>query len=175
MADLPRSGLRHRTLDLAGDILLVIGAIGILVMLGLTTVGVFWRYVLNNPIFGLQDVTSMTSAVVVACAVAFAAVANAHITVNIMPKHFGRPTRRVTDLIARGSGTAILAIAAYALIKKGSCGMACGQITGNLSIAHGPFYMILAAALAFFSLILAIQLIAGLRHWRSEDPNEPVT
>lgn len=160
--------------QLIGFALVIIGAVGILVMLGVTVVSVFWRYVLSDPIFGLQDVTSMTSAVVVACAVSYGAVTNGHITVNIIPSHFGRKIRRLTDLVARASGAIILGLASYSLIKKGGCGLPCGQITSNLSIGHGPFYMVLAASMALFCLVLIIHIIVGLRNWRGDDPNEPV-
>ncbi|WP_342078647.1 TRAP transporter small permease [Yoonia sp. SS1-5] len=165
----------QRLLDQFGHLFVLVGAIGILVLLALTAIGVFWRYVLNDPIFGLQDLVSMTSAVVVACAVAYGAISNTHITVNIMPAHFGRPVRRVTDVVARGIGVTVLGLSAFALVKKAGCGLACGQITGNLNIAHGPFYLTLAAAMGFFALYQLVQLWAGLMHWRDEDPNEAIS
>ncbi|WP_342074927.1 TRAP transporter small permease subunit [Yoonia sp. SS1-5] len=150
------------------------GALGVIFLVILTAVGVFWRYVLRDPIFGLQDLSSMTATVVAACAVAYAATQNSHVTVNMMPKHFGRPVRRLTDVIARGSGAVILALASAALIKKGGCGLACGNITSNLNIVHTPFYYVLAAALGFYAVYLLVQLIAGLSSWQGEDPNEAI-
>lgn len=159
-------------LDRLSALFAIAGALGVFVLMMLTAIGVIWRYVLVSPIFGLQDVSSMTAAVVAACTVAFGASQKSHITVNIMPKHFGRSVRRVTDVIARGSGVIILTLSAHALIKKGNCGLPCGNVTGNLTIPHAPFYYILAIALGFFALTLAVHVLAGIANWTGEDPNE---
>jgi TRAP-type C4-dicarboxylate transport system permease small subunit len=164
----------QRMLDKIALIFLAAGALGILFLVGLTAVSVFWRYVLNDPIFGVQDLSSMTAAVVAGSAVAYGATQNSHITVNMMPKHFGRRVRRLTDLIARGASTVILVLAASALFKKGGCGLACGNITSNLNILHSPFYYLLAASLGFYAVYLVVQLIAGPSHWGGEDPNEAI-
>lgn len=159
-------------LDRLASLFLGAGAIGVTFLMLLTVVGVFWRYILRDPIFGVQDVSSMTAAVVAACAVAYGATQNSHITVNIMPKLFGRGVRRYTDVFARGAGAVVLAVSAKALVKKGTCGLPCGNVTGNLSLPHGPFYYVLAAALGFFAMYLFVQLLVGVAHWRGEDPNE---
>lgn len=164
----------QRGLDRVAVLFYVTGALGIVTLMAITVVGVVWRYVLNDPIFGLQDLSSMTAAVVAASAVVVGAVSNAHITVNIMPKHFGRKVRRITDIVARGLGAGVLILAASSLIKKGGCGLACGNITSNLGIPHGPFYYGLATALGFIAIYLIIQIYAGVLNWQGEDPNEAV-
>ncbi|MBT8474277.1 MAG: TRAP transporter small permease [Alphaproteobacteria bacterium] len=162
----------QRFFDYFGVFFVVVGSLGILALLSLTVVAVTWRYLLNDPIFGIRDVASMISAVVVACAVPYTAICNSHITINVLHSHFRRPVRRLTDLVARGISAGISATATYALIKKAGCGLACGQITSNLNIPHGPFYLVLAAAMAFLSLYLLVQIWVGVMHWHREDPNE---
>ncbi len=39
-------------------------------LVGLTVVSVFWRYLLNDPIFGITDLSRMSLAVIVAGALA---------------------------------------------------------------------------------------------------------
>lgn len=164
----------QRVLDRLGLLFFAAGALGVLVLVILTVIGVFWRYVLRDPIFGLQDLSSMTAAIVAASAVAYGATQNSHITVNIMPQQFGRGVRRFTDIIARGAGAVILTLATWSLIKKGSCGLPCGNITSNLNILHTPFYYVLAGALGFYAIYLVVQLFVGLSHWGGEDPNEAI-
>jgi len=67
----------------------------------------------------------------------------------------------------------VTAIAAYALFAHGSCGLACGAVTGSVSIPHRPFYYALGASLVTYGLLLATQLLVGLAAWNAEDPNEP--
>ena len=62
----------------------LIGAISIIALMSVTVVAVFWRYILNSPIFGIEDISTMTLTVVVAASVAYAAYQNAHVSVNVI-------------------------------------------------------------------------------------------
>jgi TRAP-type C4-dicarboxylate transport system permease small subunit len=148
------------------------GGIAIVALVGITMVGVFWRYVLNKPIFGIEDVSTMALTIVVAASVAYGAHHRAHVSVNIITMVAGRRFTRITDLLSRGLGVAMLAVATYALVKKGGCGLPCGAITNNLSIVHTPFYYVLALAIGSYALLLMVQLLIGLAHWGGTDPNE---
>ena len=139
-----------------------------------TVVAVFWRYVLNDPIFGLEDVSTMALTVVVAAAVAFGAHHKAHVGINVIKFFAGRTTTRLTDLLARSVSFSIVGLSTYAVFTKGSCGLECGAITNNLSIVHTPFYYVLGFALLSYTLLLLVQLLMGLAYWNGEDPNEPV-
>ena len=152
----------------------VIGGIGLVVLMGITVVSVFWRYILNDPIFGIEDLSTMTLTIVVASGVAYGAVHGAHISVNVLSMVAGRHLRRISDIVVRGLGAFITGYAAWGLVDKGGCGLPCGAITSNLGIAHPPFYMVLAVAMGSYSLLLVTQLAIGLAHWRGTDPNEAV-
>jgi TRAP-type C4-dicarboxylate transport system permease small subunit len=126
----------------------VIGGLGILALVGLTVVGVFWRYVLNTAIFGLSDITILTAAVVAACAVAYGALHGAHVAITLIDDQFGPKVQPITDLLAHTLSAAILALACYALIDKSACGRLCGDMTDNFAILHRPFYWVLAVSMA---------------------------
>jgi len=150
----------------------VAGGVALVVLMAVTVVSVFWRYVLNDPIFGIEDISTMTLTIVVACGVAYGAIHGAHISVNVLSMVAGRRATRVTDLLVRGLGAFIVGYAAWGLVEKGSCGLPCGAITSNLGIGHPPFYMVLALAMGSYAVLLATQFRIGLAHWRGEDPNE---
>ncbi|GAA3855083.1 TRAP transporter small permease [Celeribacter arenosi] len=154
------------------NVFAVIGGLGLIVLMGITVVSVFWRYALRDPIFGVGDLSSMTLAVVVSAGVAYGAVYGAHITVNIIAAILGRKLTRLTDVVVRGFGGSICAYAAYALAKKGSCGLSCGLTTENLVIPKMPFYFMLSAAMAVVAALTFYHLIVGLQHWAGADPNE---
>ena len=126
----------------------VIGGLGILVLVGLTVVGVFWRYVLNAAIFGLTDITVLTASVVAACAVAYGALHGAHVAITLIDDHFGPRTLRAVDVVAHVMSAAILALACFALIDKSGCGRLCGDMTDNFAVLHRPFYWVLALSMA---------------------------
>lgn len=159
-------------LGLLAGLFAVAGALAIMVLMGVTVISVFWRYVLHAPIFGIEDISSMALTVVVAGAVAWGARQGSHISVNVLSFFGGRRVTRVTDLITRALGVGIVGFAARALYLSGGCGKPCGGMTNNLGIVHIPFYYLLSLAMAFYAVLLLVHLIIGLAHWQGEDPNE---
>ncbi|MDE0258566.1 MAG: TRAP transporter small permease subunit [Gammaproteobacteria bacterium] len=151
----------------------VAGGVALAVLLGITVAEVFWRYVLNDSLLWIEDVSTMSLAVVAAAAVAYGAREGSHVCVNLIARFAGRRVTRVTDAIARLLGVGAVAVAAYALFVHGSCGLPCGAVTGSVSIPHLPFYYALGASLAAYGLLLLSQLLLGFAVWNAEDPNEP--
>ncbi len=151
----------------------VAGGVALAVLLGITVAEVFWRYVLNDSLLWIEDVSTMSLAVVVAAAVAYGAREGSHVCVNLIARFAGRRVTRVTDAVARLLGVGATAAAAYALFVHGSCGLPCGDVTGSVSIPHLPFYYALGASLAAYGLLLLSQLLLGFAVWHAEDPNEP--
>lgn len=148
------------------------GAAGILMLLGVTVVAVFWRYILNAPIFGIEDLSIVTLTVVAAGSVCYGARKGAHISINIISFFFFRRTTRVTDTIMRVLVAGISFLAAYALVTK-ACGIEKACITSNLAIEHRPFFYVLAAAMALYGANVTVHLAMGLAHWNEpHDPNE---
>lgn len=151
----------------------IAGALGVGVLVMIILVAVFWRYVLNDPLFGIDDISVMVLAVVAACSVAYGARNNAHVSVNIITRFFGRSTTRYTDAIMRVLALGIAGLAAYALATH-ACGFEQACITENLNIEHTWFYYVLCGALAFYAMHILVQLLVGLLHWNDDDPNEAV-
>ena len=152
----------------------VVGGIALAMLLGITVAEVLWRYVLNDSLPWTEDVSTMSLAVVVAAAVAYGAGEGSHVCLNLIARFAARRVTRVTDAIARLLGLGVTALAAYALFVHGSCGPPCGDVTGNVSIPHTPFYYVLGASLAVYGCLLASQMLLGFAVWNGDDPNEPV-
>jgi TRAP-type C4-dicarboxylate transport system permease small subunit len=154
-------------------LLAFVGAGAIIFLTLVTVVAVFWRYVLNDPIFGIEDLSAMGLSVVVAGSIAYGATRGAHISVNVLGYFAGRRLTRWTDAITRALSVAVVGLAAYALAFKGSCGIKCGAFTANLFIAHQPFYYLLAVAMGSYCLLLFLHLVRGLLSFSAPiDPNE---
>ncbi len=152
----------------------VVGGLALATLLGITVAEVLWRYLLNDSLAWAEDVSTMSLAVVVAGAIAYGAGEGSHVCVNLIARFTARRVTRVTDAIARLLGLGVTALAAYALFVHGSCGPPCGDVTGNVSIPHTPFYYVLGVSLAAYGCLLASQLLLGFAVWNAEDPNEPV-
>lgn len=148
------------------------GSVGIVVLLCVTVVAVFWRYVLNAPIFGIEDISIVTLTVVAAGSVAYGGRKGAHVSINLLTYFWGRKVTRFTDALMRFAVAAISLLAAYALVTK-ACGMQKACITSNLAIEHEPFFYVLAAAMGLYGLNVAVHLAIGLVHWNApRDPHE---
>lgn len=149
-----------------------LGGVMLFALAAVTIVSVFFRYILRDPIFGVADISTMVMTLVVATSIIWAALNKGHVAVNVLPMVLGRRASRITDLAGRLVSFGILAVAAYALADKGSCGLPCGAITSNLAIPHPPFYFVLSAAMGFTALWVFLQILIGLVHWKGTDPNE---
>jgi TRAP-type C4-dicarboxylate transport system permease small subunit len=167
----PALAAADRWLDRLALALAVLGAAGILVLMAITLVAVGWRYVLNDPIFGIGDLSVMTLTLVAGSAVAYGATQDAHVSVNVIKWFAGRAVTRWTDGVMRALTVGIAALAAYSLFDS-ACGMEKACITGNLSIEHRPFYYFLGVCMAVYALHVLVQLLIGLAHFHGEDPNE---
>ncbi|RMF35527.1 MAG: TRAP transporter small permease [Alphaproteobacteria bacterium] len=147
------------------------GSLAVAGLMLITVVAVIWRYFLNRPIFGIEDISVVTLTVMAAGAVAYGARHRAHVSVDVISHFAGRRIRRLTDLVMRLLALGILALATYALFDK-ACGAEKACITANFSIAHRPFYYGLGLAFGFYALQMLFELIGGILHFTGSDPHE---
>ncbi len=157
---------------LAG-LLAVLGGLGVFALVGITIIAVVWRYGLNDPIFGVSDLSVVTLTFVAGAAVAYGARKNAHVSVNVITYVADRRITRWTDAIMRALTVAIAGLATYALFAK-ACGIEKACITNNFSIEHWPFYYFLGVSLAVYTLHVLVQFLIGLWHFTGDDPHEIV-
>jgi TRAP-type C4-dicarboxylate transport system permease small subunit len=167
------SGRAVDVIDRAARWLAVLGGIAVIALVAITAVAVFFRYVVNDPIFGINDLSRMVLLVIVAGAVPYGGRAGAHVSVDVLGMFGGRAVTRWTDVVVRLLGIVIACFATYGLVKQGLCGVRCGHFTPNLAIPFLPFYMLLALSVGGYALVLLVELIAGLDNFgASEDPSE---
>lgn len=152
--------------------LAIVGAFGIVALMLITVVAVFWRYVVKDPIYGIGDLSVLTLSVVAAASVGFGARHSSHVSVNVITLFFGRRITRYTDIVMRLLTIGMLLVAVYALVDK-ACGFEKACITDNLSIEHRPFFYVLATGMLFYAFHVLWQLLLGLKHFNGKDPNEP--
>lgn len=148
-----------------------IGAAGIVALVAITVVAVFWRYALNDPIFGIEDLSIITLTLVAGGAVAFGGRRGAHVSVDVISYSAGRRITRYTDAVMRVLALGILGLATWALFDK-ACGIEKACITGNFSIEHRPYYYFLGVAMAVYTLQVLVELLTSFVHFNGEDPNK---
>ena len=162
MAGLPALVARFdKGLGWLAGLFAIAGGLGILVLLGVTVVAVFWRYALNAPIFGIEDVSIVTLTIVAAGAVCYGGRKGAHVSIDLIDRFFSARITRFTDAIMSLLACAICLVAVYALITR-ACGLEKACITSNLAIEHRPFFWVLAAAMFVYGVQLGLQFIRAM-------------
>ena len=160
---------RAKTLGIFGAA--IIGAAGIVALVIMTSVGVFWRFALKSPIFGLEDVAIVTLSVVAAASVAYGSLHKAHVSVDVFEGVLGPRLEGMVGIVMRILLVLMLGIAAVALVSS-ACGHERACITSNLSIVHKPIYYVLAGAMGLMTIHYAVEcimMIVGHVEGRSED------
>lgn len=146
-----------------------IGGVAVFVLMLITDAAVVARYFMNDPIFGIEDMSILILTVIVSASVAYSAWTNSHVSVELIELIGENRITRICELAARLVGAGAVCYIAYALTTVGSCGFPCGAATGNLAIEHVPFYFFLAASMAFYFLVLLYQMVFELVRWRDSD------
>jgi len=144
--------------DLVANAFSIVGSIAILSLMLTTIIAVVWRYLLNNPIFGIEDFSILTLSVVAAAAIAYGARKDAHVSVDLITHFANKRVLHVVDVIMRVFVVGMTGFATYALTRQ-ACGLEHACITENLSVEHRPFYYILAAGMAIYFLHSVLELV----------------
>jgi TRAP-type C4-dicarboxylate transport system permease small subunit len=145
-----------RTLERAGEALariaLLAGAAILFVMLALTCVDVFGRYILGAPVNGKTELTRFLMAGLIACALPVVSASREHIAVDLFDAWFTRRAAAardlVIDLIVCGAMSAI----GYWLVFRADRLASRGYVSDFLAIPLAP--------LAYF--VAAMTFVAGL-------------
>jgi TRAP-type C4-dicarboxylate transport system permease small subunit len=144
----------QRVVSRAITIWAAIGGVSLLLLVLLTGVGVFFRYVLNTPINGLRDLSQLLLLFCVSGAIPYAAMRGSHVAVDLLTLTRHPGARRTLSFLIGASSVALLAVMLVALARQGSCGFRCGQFTPDLVIPFWPMY--LALGIGFFLYLLQI-------------------
>lgn len=133
-----------------------IGGVALLLLVLVTGIGVFFRYVLNTPINGLRDITQLLLLLCVSGAIPYAAQRGSHVAVDLLTLTRHPGVRRNVSTLIGASSVALLGVMLVALARQGSCGFRCGHFTPDLVIPFWPMYL----ALGIGFLLYVLQIIA---------------
>ena len=97
-------------LDKAAGALAVLGAAAVVLLVVLTVVAVVFRYLLDDPIFGIDDLSQVGLSLAVAGSIAYGGRIGAHVHVDVLNMVGGRKVTRYTDILARALGAFIVGL-----------------------------------------------------------------
>ena len=148
---------------------IILGGLLLLTLTLLITVDVFMRYVLNDPIFGAQDISILFLISVVSLSIPYTARKGLHIFLELLTPILRPLGNRVADIIMRFSSAGVLGVMVWRLIHSGAEASDFGEQTQLLKLSFEPFYYILAVGFALYAINLVLEAITLMFKDTSQD------
>lgn len=155
LGDIPERILRASAL-LAGFMLLAI--------MGLVAVSVFYRYALNQPILGNQELVEIGMSVVVMLAIPYTSLRGEHIRVDIFDGSLGDAGRFFADLFSRSIGIFVLVLLVRKAWGKMLDAHEYGDVTNMIEVPVAIAYGAICFGMGLFIVVLVLKLIDQIRH-----------
>ncbi len=133
-----------------------IGAALILVIVLSISADVCLRYLLNHPIPGIVELTEFVLPLVVFLTVAYAAVEQRHVGIDILYERFGTKSRAVVDVFTSILSVYVMSILAWQLYSYGLQQFGTGERGDILGLPHWPAILVSA----FGCLVMVVVLLA---------------
>ena len=125
----------------------------------LVAVSVVFRYVLNSPILGSQEIVQIGMVFVVMLAMPYTAITEQHIRVDILDKYLGTLGGKICDFIGRLAGLFVL----WLLVQKAWSKMLDAReyedVTNMIELPLWWAYGAICVGMALYGLVLVIQII----------------
>jgi TRAP-type C4-dicarboxylate transport system permease small subunit len=143
---------------------LYLGGLILFILMGMTVLDVVFRYVLNAPIGGSQDISIVLLVVIVACSIAYGARTGAHVSVDLFGHLFGPTFARVSDILVRIFAAGVTAVWSWQLFRSGRVATQLEEGTLLLAIPFEPFYQVLAIGVWLYAIVLVLESMMLMRH-----------
>ena len=121
------------------------------------------RKALNSPIIGAEDLLILSLVVIVALAIPLGARTGAQIEIEILESRMSAGFAKWSMIFVKLLGAALLVTMAWRLWHAGQNAVRFGETTQQLLISFEPFYYLLAASVAFYAVVLALDIRQLLR------------
>lgn len=142
--------------------LAIIGAVCLLAIVAIVTVGVIMRYVLAVPILGVNEFVQLTAVALIMASLPYCTARRDHVAVDVFERLLGRWGRFIGDIAAYCLSGLVMGILAQRAVLKALDAWEWGDATNMLRMPIWPFYAILAAGAALCVLTFAVQLVVLL-------------
>ena len=152
--------------DLPGRLLRVVAYVGgfvLFVIMLLVSTTVFYRYVLNQPILGDQELVEIGMSLVVMMAMPYAAMAGAHIRVDILDEAIGKAGCFWGDVFTRVVSCFVLFLLIQKTWDKTWDAHKYGDVTNMIEIPVWIAYGSISVGMGLFMVVLAVQLVQQFR------------
>lgn len=136
-----------------------ISGAALLTILFLTVADITGRNVLNNPVSGTVEVTSMLLVVVVFLAVARSEDMGDHITIDLIYERVGERAKKLLDIFSDALTVVIVGLISYQLYQFSLRNQASGAETPVLDWPLWPFVLVGSAGAALYALSTIMRMV----------------
>ena len=144
------------------EIIGFVALITIIIMMMLTTVDVFLRYLFNSPLLGSFEMTELLMVSVAGLSLAWCTLKSGHIRVDIIINMFSKKTNRTIDMVNYILTAGICAFIVPALINRYIEGEKLDVRTYVLQIPEGPFVLLLSFGYLLTFLVLIVKIVKSM-------------
>ena len=141
----------------------ILGGLVLFAIMLLVTTAVLFRYVLNQPILGDQELVEIGMSLVVMAAMPFAALKGAHIRVDILDGPLGERGRFWGDVFARSVSCLVLILLIRKTWDKTLDAHKYGDVTNMIELPVWIAYGSITVGMGLFALVLAGSLFGQFR------------
>lgn len=121
------------------------------------------RKALNAPITGAEDLLILSLVVIVALSVALGSRTGAHIEIEVLESYMSEGFAKWSMIFVKVLGVGLLAVMSWRLWHAGVSAQRFGETTQQLLISYKPFYQMLAASVAIYTLVLLMDIYQLVR------------
>ena len=139
------------------------GGIVLAALMSVIIIDVTGRYLLNWPLFGALDLTTVLLVLVVACAIGYGGRTGAHVTADMVTTLVGPRFEYYSLVAVKIVATVMVGIWSWRLFVTGSVARRLGESTQLLNITFAPVYKALSFGAGLYALVLAIETIVLIR------------
>lgn len=138
-------------------------------MMGLISFAVVMRYVVGQPLLGVNEIVQLTAVALVMAALPYCTWHNGHVAVDVFDRAIGHWGRLIGDIGSRALSIFLLSVLCKRAVLKALDAHEFGDVTNMLGLPIWPFYAILAAGVGLCVLIYAEQILAEFVTGREEE------
>jgi len=140
-------------------IALYCGGLVLMAVMGVTVVDVAFRYLINKPIGGSFDYSTVLLVLIVACAIPYGGRTGAHVTADLFTHLMGPTVDRIVGIVVKFCLVGLVGIWAWQLHLAGRSASRLGEATLLTDIPFEPFYQALALGVAIYAVVLLLEAI----------------
>ncbi|MFC1823087.1 TRAP transporter small permease [Thermodesulfobacteriota bacterium] len=142
--------------------LLLIGQFVLVLMVMLTVVDVFLRYVLNRPILGSYELTEFMMAILVFSSVGYALVVKGHVVVDLVFSRLPKKAQNSVECVTSFIAFVLFSIVTWRNVLHSWTAWQRNDVTAELFIPLSPFMLFTAFGIGVLALILFVHFIQSL-------------